>query len=284
MSALFRRFPLVFQPSGSIPKSRLLNTKSNMKTLWSAFSHGGRIPAAVGAKHYRPRERGDAPSFKSPSGKTRWPTQPHATGYGSAWFDRPPQEARSERVVGGKGQGRVKYACAILQSVGAGVLRRVSVSEGEVFIIVYNDRRLVFQSVIFDLSPRSPRPLWGREAHSSECIRESSHNLASKKNDRISFDSVVSYFRLKLPAHGGTLVCISTYTCWENAKNWPEAILLCSAYANYRNPAGYTQWSCDVKSPLASYPSSGQIFGSFPIEALRIAFRRAHRVNLREVS
>jgi hypothetical protein len=115
-------------------------------------------------------------------------------------------------------------------------------------------------------------------------VSRTPHNLASNRIERISFDNVVSYFRLNLPAHDGTLMCISAHSRLENAKNRPVAILLCSVYANYRTPAGYTQWSCDVKSPMASYSSSGEIFGSFPIEALRIAFRRANQVNLREVS
>ena len=49
--------------------------------------------------------------------------------------------------------------------------------------------------------------------------------------------------------------------------------------SNYRTPGGYTNWSCDVKSAVATYPSSGEIFGCFSVEALRIASRRTHQVN-----
>src|ERR1700736_409813 len=101
---------------------------------------------------------------------------------------------------------------------------------------------------------------------------------------KFSFDSLVTHFRLSVPAHDGTLKCTGAHRCRKLPKNQLIAILLCSTYANYRTPAGYTQWSCDVKSPLAPYPGSGQIFWAFQIEALRIAFRRAHQVNLREVS
>jgi hypothetical protein len=55
-------------------------------------------------------------------------------------------------------------------------------------------------------------------------------------------------------------------------------------YANYRNPTEYSQRSRDVKSSVAPYPSSGQIFGTFPVAALRTAFRKENPIDLCEVS
>jgi hypothetical protein len=34
------------------------------------------------------------------------------------------------------------------------------------------------------------------------------------------------------------------------------------------NPTGYAQRTRDLKFQVATYPGSGQIFGSFPIEAV----------------
>src|SRR5271166_2781134 len=97
---------------------------------------------------------------------------------------------------------------------------------------------------------------------------------------KISFDSVVGYFRLNCTAHDGTLMCIGAHSCREIAKNQLIAILLCLIYANYRNPTRYSQRASHIKSPVASYSSGGRIFGSFPIEALRITFRKENPVDL----
>jgi hypothetical protein len=101
---------------------------------------------------------------------------------------------------------------------------------------------------------------------------------------KISFDSLFTHFRLSVPEHDGTLKFIGAHSGRKLPKNQLIAILLCSTYANDRTPAGYIQWSCDVKSPLAPYPGGDQIFWTFAIEALPIAFRRVHQVDLREVS
>ena len=66
-----------------------------------------------------------------------------------------------------------------------------------------------------------------------------------------------------MPAHDGTLMCIGAHSCSEIVKNDFLTILICWIYVNYRIPTGYPQRSCDVKSSVASYPSSGQIFGTF---------------------
>src|ERR1700730_15339589 len=79
-------------------------------------------------------------------------------------------------------------------------------------------------------------------------------------------------------------MCISAHTSREIVQNDILTILVCWIYANYRNPTGYPQRSCDVESSVASYPSSGQIFGSLPVETLRIAFRRENPLDLCEVS
>src|ERR1700731_4032180 len=79
-------------------------------------------------------------------------------------------------------------------------------------------------------------------------------------------------------------MCIKGHTGREIVKNDFLTILICWIYANYRNPTGYPQRSRDVKSSVASYPSSGQIFGTFPVETLRIAFRKENPIDLFEVS
>jgi len=62
-----------------------------------------------------------------------------------------------------------------------------------------------------------------------------------------------------MPAHDGTLMCIGAHSCSEIVKNDFLTILICWIYVSYRIPTGYPQRSCDVKSSVASYPSSGQI-------------------------
>ena len=79
-------------------------------------------------------------------------------------------------------------------------------------------------------------------------------------------------------------MCIKAHTGREIVKNDFLTIMICWVYANYRNPTGYPQRSRDVKSSVASYPSSGQIFGTFPVETLRIAFRKENPIDLFEVS
>ena len=71
-----------------------------------------------------------------------------------------------------------------------------------------------------------------------------------------------------MPAHDGTLMCIGAHSCSEIVKNDFLTILICWIYVSYRIPIGYPQRSCDVKSSVASYPSSGQIFGTFEDDAL----------------
>ena len=99
-----------------------------------------------------------------------------------------------------------------------------------------------------------------------------------------SFDSLLPQSMTKLLGHKGTLMCIKAHTGREIVKNDFLTILICWIYANYRNPTGYPQRSRDVKSSVASYPSSGQIFGTFPVETLRIAFRKENPIDLFEVS
>ena len=84
-------------------------------------------------------------------------------------------------------------------------------------------------------------------------------------------------------SQGHTSVHKSSYRS-GNRKNDFLTILICWLYANYRNPTGYPQRSRDVKSSVASYPSSGQIFGTSTVETLRIAFRKENPIDLFEVS
>jgi hypothetical protein len=79
-------------------------------------------------------------------------------------------------------------------------------------------------------------------------------------------------------------MCTKAHTGREIVKNDFLTILICWVYANYRNPTGYPQRSRDVKSSVASYSGSRQIFRPFPIEALRIAFRKENPIDLFEIS